>query len=44
MGQEFYDLGIHVALAPVTGGPLGRSPYEGRNWEVSNTIVLCVCI
>ena len=29
MGQEFYDLGIHVALAPVTGGPLGRSPYEG---------------
>jgi len=33
MGQEFYDLGIHTALAPVTGGPLGRAPREGRNWE-----------
>ncbi|KAJ9110449.1 hypothetical protein QFC19_001575 [Naganishia cerealis] len=33
MGQEFYDLGIHVALAPVTGGPLGRAPAGGRNWE-----------
>lgn len=20
-------------LGPVTGGPLGRSPYQGRNWE-----------
>lgn len=38
MGQEFYDLGIHVALSPVTGGPLGRSPYEGRNWEVRTNI------
>ncbi|KAI5455462.1 hypothetical protein NCC49_000272 [Naganishia albida] len=33
MGQEFYDLGVHVALAPVTGGPLGRAPRNGRNWE-----------
>ena len=23
----------HTALAPVTGGPLGRAPREGRNWE-----------
>lgn len=33
MGQEFYDLGVNMALAPVTGGPLGRAPREGRNWE-----------
>jgi beta-glucosidase len=33
MGQEFYDLGVHVALAPVTGGPLGRAARGGRNWE-----------
>ncbi|KAJ3725682.1 beta-D-xylosidase/beta-D-glucosidase [Lentinula guzmanii] len=33
MGQEFYDQGIHIPLAPVTGGPLGRSPLEGRAWE-----------
>ncbi|KAF5367117.1 hypothetical protein D9758_003855 [Tetrapyrgos nigripes] len=26
MGQEFYDQGVHIALAPVTGGPLGRAP------------------
>lgn len=26
MGQEFYDVGVHIALAPVTGGPLGRAP------------------
>ena len=49
MGQEFYDLGIHVALSPVTGGPLGRSPYEGRNWEVSsihiqNTFIQGICM
>ncbi|KIY46801.1 glycoside hydrolase [Fistulina hepatica ATCC 64428] len=25
--------GVHIALAPVTGGPLGRSPLDGRNWE-----------
>ncbi|RAQ73303.1 hypothetical protein COH21_011232 [Aspergillus flavus] len=33
MGKEFYDMGVHVAIAMVTGGPLGRSPYAGRNWE-----------
>ncbi|KAJ3829611.1 beta-D-xylosidase/beta-D-glucosidase [Lentinula raphanica] len=33
MGQEFYDQGVHIPLAPVTGGPLGRSPLEGRAWE-----------
>ncbi|KAH8923646.1 glycoside hydrolase family 3 protein [Atractiella rhizophila] len=33
MGQEFYDMGVGIALSPVTGGPLGRSPWEGRNWE-----------
>jgi len=36
MGQEFYDLGINIALAPVTGGPLGRAVREGRNWEGSS--------
>ncbi|KIY51895.1 hypothetical protein FISHEDRAFT_70390 [Fistulina hepatica ATCC 64428] len=25
--------GVHIAFAPVTGGPLGRSPLDGRNWE-----------
>ncbi|KAH7137830.1 glycoside hydrolase superfamily [Dactylonectria macrodidyma] len=33
MGQEFYDMGVHVAISMVTGGPLGRSPHGGRNWE-----------
>ncbi|KAG8717017.1 hypothetical protein FRC08_008335 [Ceratobasidium sp. 394] len=33
IGSEFRDKGVHVALAPVTGGPLGRSPLAGRNWE-----------
>ncbi|CRL20762.1 Glycoside hydrolase, family 3, C-terminal [Penicillium camemberti] len=33
MGKEFYDLGIHVAMGIITGGPLGRSPRGGRNWE-----------
>lgn len=28
MGQEFYDLGIHIALTPVTGGPIGRNPLS----------------
>ena len=32
MGQEFKGKGAHVALGPVAG-PLGRSPYGGRNWE-----------
>ncbi|PWZ01225.1 hypothetical protein BCV70DRAFT_159208 [Testicularia cyperi] len=33
IGEEFRAKGVHVALEPVTGGPLGRSPYQGRNWE-----------
>ncbi|KAK4706027.1 beta-glucosidase, partial [Phenoliferia sp. Uapishka_3] len=33
IGQEFHDKGVHLALGPVTGGPLGRSPLGGRNWE-----------
>lgn len=32
MGQEFRDKGANVALGPVAG-PLGRTPYAGRNWE-----------
>ncbi|KPM45185.1 putative beta-glucosidase G [Neonectria ditissima] len=32
MAQEFRDKGSHVALGPVAG-PLGRSPWGGRNWE-----------
>jgi hypothetical protein len=32
MGAEFRGKGAHVALGPVVG-PLGRSPYGGRNWE-----------
>ncbi|KAH6625224.1 glycosyl hydrolase family 3 N terminal domain-containing protein [Boeremia exigua] len=32
MGAEFKGKGAHVALGPVVG-PLGRSPYGGRNWE-----------
>jgi len=33
MGKEFYDLGVHIALAPVSGGPIGRSPLGGRQYE-----------
>ena len=25
--------GVNVALGPVTGGPMGRSPLGGRGWE-----------
>ncbi|KAH6995946.1 glycosyl hydrolase family 3 N terminal domain-containing protein [Ilyonectria sp. MPI-CAGE-AT-0026] len=32
LAQEFRDKGAHVALGPVAG-PLGRSPWGGRNWE-----------
>jgi hypothetical protein len=32
MATEFRDKGSHVALGPVVG-PLGRSPFGGRNWE-----------
>ncbi|KAE9402448.1 beta-D-xylosidase/beta-D-glucosidase [Gymnopus androsaceus JB14] len=33
MGQEFHDQGVHIPLAPVTGGPLGRTVLDGRAWE-----------
>ncbi|KAK3060582.1 hypothetical protein LTS18_008219, partial [Coniosporium uncinatum] len=32
LGEEARALGVHVQLGPV-GGPLGKSPYGGRNWE-----------
>lgn len=32
MAEEFRGKGAHVILGPVVG-PLGRSPYGGRNWE-----------
>ncbi|MCO5565289.1 hypothetical protein L7F22_018962 [Adiantum nelumboides] len=30
---EFRGKGINVLLGPVTGGPLGRSVFQGRIWE-----------
>lgn len=33
MGHEWRELGVNIALAPVTGGPIGRSPLGGRFWE-----------
>lgn len=32
IGEEFRGKGAHVMLGPVVG-PLGRSPFGGRNWE-----------
>lgn len=32
LGVEFKAKGAHVILGPVAG-PLGRSAYDGRNWE-----------
>lgn len=32
MAKEFREKGSHVILGPVVG-PLGRSPFGGRNWE-----------
>lgn len=32
MGAEFKAKGSHIALGPVVA-PLGRSAYDGRNWE-----------
>ena len=37
MGAEFKGKGAHIALGPVAG-PLGRSGYGGRNWEVSEAM------
>lgn len=31
-GAEAKALGVHVQLGPV-GGPLGKIPEAGRNWE-----------
>jgi beta-glucosidase len=33
LGQEFHDSGVNFVFAPVSGGPLGRSPLGGRFWE-----------
>lgn len=33
IGEEYRGKGSHVVLGPVAG-PLGRSGYAGRNWEV----------
>lgn len=33
IAEEFKDKGVNIWLGPVTGGPLGRSPRGGRNWE-----------
>lgn len=44
MGQEFFDKGVNVALAPVASGPLGRSPLMGRNWvrvKIPSTCSTC---
>lgn len=30
MAAQFKGKGINVLLGPVTGGPIGRSPYQGR--------------
>ncbi|KAF3910965.1 Beta-glucosidase [Arthrobotrys entomopaga] len=32
IGAEFKAKGVNIALAPV-GGPLGKVPFGGRNWE-----------
>ncbi|GAA5991791.1 hypothetical protein JCM11641_005685 [Rhodosporidiobolus odoratus] len=32
MGQEFAAVGVHAGLS-IVAGPMGRSPYGGRNWE-----------
>lgn len=33
IANEFKDKGVNIWLGPVTGGPLGRAPRMGRNWE-----------
>ncbi|KAJ7103176.1 putative beta-glucosidase [Mycena belliarum] len=33
MAREFHDKGVNIWLGPTTGGPHGRSPLMGRNWE-----------
>ncbi|KAF2140973.1 glycoside hydrolase family 3 protein [Aplosporella prunicola CBS 121167] len=36
LGEEFKGKGAQIALGPVVG-PIGRSPYGGRNWEGFST-------
>lgn len=38
IGDEYKGKGSHVVLGPVAG-PLGRSGYGGRNWEVSRLLL-----
>ncbi|CEH13307.1 glycoside hydrolase [Ceraceosorus bombacis] len=33
MGRQFKAKGVDMALSPVTGGPIGRSPLSGRIFE-----------
>lgn len=33
IAEEFREKGVNIWLGPVTGGPLGRAPRSGRNWE-----------
>ncbi|CAK5280733.1 unnamed protein product [Mycena citricolor] len=33
LAREFHDKGVNIWLGPVTGGPMGRSPFNGRLWE-----------
>ncbi|GAA5850987.1 hypothetical protein JCM8547_009149 [Rhodosporidiobolus lusitaniae] len=32
LGTEFKQVGVHCPLS-IVAGPMGRSPYGGRNWE-----------
>lgn len=33
LAYEFKTMGVNIWLGPVASGPLGRSVYDGRNWE-----------
>ena len=39
MGQEFFVLGIHVLLAPVTGGLWEEVPTKVRSAHITSTIM-----
>ncbi|GAA5990954.1 hypothetical protein JCM11641_007444 [Rhodosporidiobolus odoratus] len=32
MGEEYQQIGVHVPIS-IVAGPMGRSPYGGRDWE-----------